>query len=125
MAVLATTGPTGPHLVPIVFAVIDDRIVSIVDHKPKRTNDLRRLRNITADSRVSLLVQDFHVDWSRLWWVRADGEASIHEHGAEWERSVAALAERHEQYRDTRPSGRIIVVDVQRWVGWEATQTVP
>jgi len=30
---------------------------------------------------VTLLVDHYHADWERLWWVRADGVASIVESG--------------------------------------------
>ncbi|NNF62811.1 MAG: TIGR03668 family PPOX class F420-dependent oxidoreductase [Acidimicrobiia bacterium] len=119
VAVLATVGPEGPHVVPIVFAVKQDRIVSAVDHKPKRTADLRRLANIKHCPQVSLLVQAYDDDWSKLWWVRADGDAVVVERGDDWETATAALQARYEQYRDRRPEGPAIVVSVTGWTGWE------
>ena len=50
-----------------------------VDAKPKRSRRLRRLANIEADPRVSLLIDEYEDDWRRLWWVRIDGRAAIHE----------------------------------------------
>jgi hypothetical protein len=44
VARLGTVGVDGAvRLVPICFAVVDDWLVSAVDHKPKRTGQLRRL----------------------------------------------------------------------------------
>ena len=37
-----------PHLVPVTFAVLGDRIVFVVDDKAKTTTRLRRLDNIRA-----------------------------------------------------------------------------
>ena len=65
--------------VPVVFVLEPDRDVvwTAVDAKPKSTRSLRRLANIAANPRVSLLVDHYDEDWTRLWWVRADGQASI------------------------------------------------
>ena len=116
VARLATVGPEeGPHLVPVVFAVVGDTIVSAVDHKPKSTTRLRRLANIESDPRVSLLIDEYDEDWSRLWWVRADGRAAVHE---TWD--LAPLVAKYEQYADRVPTGPVIVVEVDRWSGWSA-----
>ena len=32
------------------------------------------------------------------------------------------LAERYEQYRQTRPTGTVIVIEVERWTGWAGGQ---
>ena len=58
---------------PVTFAVLGDIIVIAIDHKPKRSMNLKRLRNIADNPRVSLLVDRYDDDWSQLWWVRADG----------------------------------------------------
>ncbi|MCU1432612.1 MAG: class F420-dependent oxidoreductase, partial [Actinotalea sp.] len=43
-AYLATVGPdAAPHLVPVVFDLTGDQVVTAVDHKPKRSTALRRL----------------------------------------------------------------------------------
>ena len=53
---LATRRADGTtDLVPVTFAVDGDRIVTTVDHKPKTTMALRRLRNVTEDPHVTLL----------------------------------------------------------------------
>src|SRR5690606_28490375 len=78
VARLATAGADRqPHLVPITFVLVADRIFTAVDHKPKATTRLRRLRNIAENAAVSLLVDRYDDDWSRLWWVRADGVATV------------------------------------------------
>ncbi len=64
-AVLATTGTDQrPHLVPVTFAVVGDTVVVAVDHKPKRSTDLRRLRNIRQNASVAFLVDGWSSDWS-------------------------------------------------------------
>ncbi|MEE9609490.1 MAG: TIGR03668 family PPOX class F420-dependent oxidoreductase [Myxococcota bacterium] len=101
---LATTGPDGrPHLVPVVFAREGGRIWSPVDGKPKAGGVLARVRNVEHDPRVSLLLDHYEADWSRLWWLRIDGEASAvrpepGEQGREVAGAVAALRRKYPQY---------------------------
>ncbi|WP_066365548.1 TIGR03668 family PPOX class F420-dependent oxidoreductase [Herbidospora mongoliensis] len=112
MARLATCGP---HVVPVTFALEGDVIVTAVDHKPKTTRRLRRLDNIAADPRVSLLVDHYEENWEKLWWVRADGAARVVD---EWPSEV--LVAKYPQYREMPPDGPFIVIDVHLWRGWSA-----
>jgi PPOX class probable F420-dependent enzyme len=124
VARLATVDELGrPHLVPVTFDVDGDTVSFAIDHKPKRTTDLRRLRNIAADDRVCLLVDHYDDDWSQLWWVRADGRARIVEDGDDSvrERALARLAERYRQYRDRPPQGPVVLITVESWTGWSYT----
>jgi PPOX class probable F420-dependent enzyme len=123
VARLGTVGGDGaPHLVPVVFALVGDRLVTAVDGKPKRTRALRRLENIRRHGRVSVLADHYEEDWARLWWVRADGDALVHEArspvGAE---ALAALRQKYPQYAAQPPPGPVVVIEVDTWVGWSAT----
>ncbi|MFG2934635.1 TIGR03668 family PPOX class F420-dependent oxidoreductase [Streptomyces sp. NPDC048282] len=120
VARLATVDETGrPHLVPVVFARYGaDGIVTAVDHKPKTTPRLKRLRNITARPSVSLLVDVYDDEnWDRLWWVRADGDATLLSADAAL---VEPLREKYPQYRERPPNATVILVTVSRWTGWRA-----
>jgi PPOX class probable F420-dependent enzyme len=119
VARLATADRAGrPHLVPLVFAVSGDRIYSAVDAKAKRTTALRRLANVRENPAVTLLVDHYEEDWSRLWWVRADGRGRVLEPGdPEAQRAVVLLTRRYPQQRGT---GAVLAVDVERWSGWSA-----
>jgi PPOX class probable F420-dependent enzyme len=120
VARMATVGTDGmPHVVPICFATFGDVVYSAVDAKPKRSPDLRRLRNIAANPRVALLADHYDDEWMRLWWARADGTARIVERDDPLrERAAELLAERYEQYRESPPEDRAVVIDVERWSGW-------
>ena len=122
VARLATAGADGqPYLVPVTFAVDDDLIYITVDHKPKTTVKLKRLRNIRENPRVALLADHYDDDWDQLWWVRVDGWASIVDDSRAVTHPIDSLAERYEQYRATRPSGPVIVIQADNWSGWSST----
>jgi PPOX class probable F420-dependent enzyme len=124
VARLATAGDDRqPHLVPVTFAVDGDRVYIAVDHKPKTTANLRRLRNIRENPRVTLLADHYAEDWDTLWWVRADGCASIVDDDARRARPLDILAAKYEQYRQTRPAGPVIVIATDRWTGWTSLST--
>ncbi|MFF5016442.1 TIGR03668 family PPOX class F420-dependent oxidoreductase [Streptomyces sp. NPDC001165] len=132
VARLATVDAAGrPHQVPVVFARHTlggtDRLVTAVDHKPKTTARLKRLRNIAAHPAVCLLADAYDENWDHLWWVRADGEASVLPPDAPdpavreaHETAVRLLREKYPQYRDHPPHGPVIAVSVRSWTGWEA-----
>ena len=123
VARLATAGNDGqPHLVPVTFAVDGELVYTAVDHKPKTTANLRRLRNIRENPRVALLADYYSEDWDALWWVRVDGRARIIEDEGGMRHQLDVLAERYEQYRRTRPAGPVIVIEAERWTGWAGSQ---
>ncbi len=120
---LATVGPDGkPHVVPITFAVDGDTVYFAIDAKPKRTTDLKRLRNIAANPAVSVLVDHYEDDWKRLWWVRADGAARITAEGAQAERALDLLALKYPPYRHARPPGPVVAITIQTMTGWAANE---
>ena len=123
VARLATADAEGrPHLVPMVFVLAGETIYSAVDAKPKRTDRLRRLANAAVNPRVALLADHSDdADWTALWWVRADGVARVlAPEDDEAVRAVDRLVARYAQYREARPHGPVLAVDVERWSGWSA-----
>ncbi|MFC9789248.1 TIGR03668 family PPOX class F420-dependent oxidoreductase [Rhodococcus sp. NPDC127528] len=113
-----------PHLVPVVFAVVDDVAYSAVDDKPKSTRRLRRLDHVAATGRASLLVDSYDEDWTRLWWVRVDGAADVVDATSATGRAgVDALVDKYSQYTDMRPTGPVIVVRIEHWSSWSARDT--
>jgi PPOX class probable F420-dependent enzyme len=119
VARLATlTSDGAPHLVPCCFALDGDVVYSAVDGKPKSTLALRRLANLRADSRASLLVDFYGDDWSTLWWVRLDGSGRVIDAGEERDAALALLAAKYDQYRTCQPVGPVVAIDVATWRGW-------
>jgi PPOX class probable F420-dependent enzyme len=122
VARLASVRPGGaPHLVPIVFALVQDVVFSAVDHKPKGAGRLQRLTNLEAEPRCSLLVDSYDPDWARLWWVRADGRAEVIDDPGHRHPGLLALAERYEAYRGRPPTSTLVAVTVTTWTGWSAS----
>jgi PPOX class probable F420-dependent enzyme len=119
---LATLTVTGrPHLVPVVFALVGNNVWTAVDAKPKSTRSLRRLANIESNPRVSLLVDQYEDDWSALWWVRVDGDATVVSVDAEDGRlALSALAAKYPQYVVQAPAGPLIRIAVSSWTSWSA-----
>jgi PPOX class probable F420-dependent enzyme len=123
VARLATVDPAGhPHIVPVCFALEDDRVITVVDHKPKTTTVLRRVTNVRANPAVSVLVDQYDEDWEQLWWVRLDGQASlVPGDDPGFEDVIAPLHEKFRgQYGLHDLPGPALVVDVHHWVGWSA-----
>lgn len=116
VAVMATIKPDGgPHVVPIVFAVIGERIVTAVDGKPKSTSRLRRLANLDANPSVSLLVHHYEEDWSGLWWIRIDGRATVVAADPE---AIEALRRRYRQYETVDLVGPVISIEITAMRSW-------
>jgi PPOX class probable F420-dependent enzyme len=121
VARLATASCDGePHLVPVTFAVDGDLIYTTVDHKPKKSANLRRLRNIRENPKVALLFDYYSDDWDQLWWVRIDGWASVVEDERGLQDPLDVLTARYGQYQQRRPEGPVIVIQADRWKGWSA-----
>lgn len=122
---LATVTPGGvPHLVPVVFAVGTeveaDTVYTAVDAKPKTTQRLRRLANIDANPAVSLLVDHYDDDWTRLWWVRVDGTAAVAYDGEVLQTGYRLLCAKYPQYQSVPLDGPVIRIAVNRWSDWHA-----
>ena len=135
-ATLATIALDGhARLVPCCFAIGFDGdalvIDTPIDDKPKAIDDpsrLARVRDIRRDPRVTLLVDRWDEDWSRLAWVRVEGTARLlipwsprdaSAHAA----AAAALRARYARYREHRLEVLpIIRVTVERMTGWDASE---
>lgn len=121
---LATADAAGrPLVVPVCFVFEGGAFYSAVDDKPKRTRDLRRLRNVAENPHVSLVVDEWDEDWSRLRWVIVEGTAAVLTHGAELARAIEALRAKYAQYRAMNlraEGGAAVRVQPQRILAWRA-----
>jgi PPOX class probable F420-dependent enzyme len=117
---MATADHDGrPHVVPCTFVVDQTGRIAIgIDNKPKESANLRRLRNLAENPRVSLIVDHYADDWDELWWARADGTARIERGGEEHRAHWGLLTGKYPHYADQDLRGPVIVVTVESWSGW-------
>ena len=119
---LATVDGAGrPLVVPVCYVLEAGRIYSAVDAKPKRTRELRRLRNIAENPRVSLVVDEYDEDWTRLRYVIVEGHADVLSEGDEFSRAIDGLVAKYPQYRALalpRDSGAVVRIVPDRVLAW-------
>jgi PPOX class probable F420-dependent enzyme len=131
-AILATIDPDGrPRLVPVCFIVEAvggerPRLLTPLDDKPKATGDKRalaRARDIAARPAVSLLVERWDEDWTRLAWLRLYGTATLLEPPDVPADAVARLRTKYPQYAThDLESSPLIAIDVERASSWGALE---
>lgn len=119
---LATATADGrPHVVPVCYAFDGTLLYTPIDEKPKRVgaSELRRIRNLRENPRVSLVVDDYDEDWSKLGFVIVQGRAEIVERGDERSAALALLREKYPQYRamalEERP---LLVIEPESVAAW-------
>ena len=121
---LATADATGqPHVIPVCYVFDGESVYSVLDAKPKTTplRQLRRVRNILANPRVSLVVDHYEEDWTSLQYVMVTGDAGLLESGEEWAGAIVMLREKYPQYQqmDLAQSPVIKIVPA-RFVPWSS-----
>ena len=121
---LATADTQGsPHVVPVCFAAGAESIYSVLDQKPKRASltRLRRVKNIQANPQVTLLVDHYEEDWSRLWYIMVVGRGELLLKGEERIEAVDILRAKYRQYQtmdiDENP---VIKITPSKVVSWGA-----
>ena len=119
---LATADGYGrPHVIPVCFACDGQRIYSVLDAKPKigSLRSLRRVRNILANPQVSLVVDHYEADWSKLWYLLVHGRAELLEPCDEQAAAIALLRAKYPQYREMElDDNPVIRITPERATGW-------
>ena len=124
---LATAGADGaPHVVPVCYALDDHALYFVADAKPKRgaARDLLRLRNLRANPRAAVVVDDWTEDWTRLAFVLVRGPAhEVAEPRAHAE-ALRLLRARYPQYAamplDDPSDHPVVGIEPARVVIWRA-----
>jgi len=112
-----------PRVLPVTFAVAEGAIWSAIDDKPKRTSEPARVRWLRRRPHAALLVDVYDDDWSRLAWLQLLGEITVVEIDAA-PAAVDALVARYGPYRQKRPPGPLLRLDVSRALHWRAHEQV-
>lgn len=119
---LATADGHGrPHVIPVCFACDGQRIYSALDAKPKSGSlrSLRRVRNILANPQVSLVLDHYEADWSKLWYLLVSGKAELLEPCHEQAAAIALLRAKYPQYREMDlDDSPVIKITPERATGW-------
>ena len=121
---LGTADRAGLPLVVAVCYAFDGRACfSAIDAKPKRVagRDLRRVRNIEQNPHVSLVVDCYDEDWSRLAWVIVEGRADLVTEGPVRALAVDLLRAKYAQYRSMgldREGATVIRIAPERALAW-------
>lgn len=122
---LATADKAGrPHVIPFCFACDGRSIYSALDAKPKSGNlrGLRRVRNILENPRVSVVIDHYEADWSRLWYLLVQGRAELLEPGAGQANALALLRAKYPQYHEMDlESNPVIKITPERATGWSGS----
>jgi len=125
VARLATSDLHGaPHVIPIVYAYVDEAVYFIVDDKPKRTHSLKRLRNIEQNPQVALLIDDYDEDWNSLAYLLIHGRADLVSDRLEFVRLLSALRARYPQYQSMAlafDSHALVRIAIEQAHFWRAT----
>ena len=121
---MATVTPHGtPHVVPFVFAMADRGARRVaywaVDGKPKRSTDLKRLRNLAENAAVQFVVDGYDEDWERLWWVRCSGDGRVVVDETERSAALDALIEKYPRYASSPPDGPVVAIDIETIDSWD------
>jgi PPOX class probable F420-dependent enzyme len=120
---MATVTPARrPHVVPFVFVLMERGSTHlaywVVDRKPKRSLELKRIRNIEQNPAVEFVVDGYDEDWERLWWVRCAGNARFVIDEVERREALRALAEKYPQYAIDPPDGPVVAIEIEAIVSW-------
>ena len=102
------------HLVPIVYVLEGDTLYSSTDAGPPA----KRLRNLESNPAVTVIVDVYDEDWSKVWWVRLSGVGRRIDEGPEYDLAYRMLWAKYSQYTDEPAGGPIMAVDIEKWSFW-------
>lgn len=111
VAHLATADAEGrPLVVPVCYVFDGEVLYTAVDAKPKRTRRLKRVKNLEANPRVSLVVDHYEEDWEALCYVLVQGRGELVTDASQLARAVKLLKDKYLQYRAMELDPRDTVV---------------
>ncbi len=120
-----------PYLTPVVFVIEQKSIFIPLDDKPKTTTikQLKRVKNITENPRVSFLVDHYEEDWKNLWFVMLIGHATLlyqkgkYQTNEELIRIRNMLLEKYTQYTKIGIGNLYIKISIDKTVYWKFRQS--
>jgi len=113
-------------VIPVCYALDDEAVYFVADEKRKRrpARELLRLRNLRANPRAALVVDDYDEDWTRLAYVLVRGPARVVEEAAAHAGALRLLRARYPQYGrmalDDPAAHPVVRIQPTRIVVWRA-----
>ena len=125
VARLATADAEGrPYVVPVCYVFDGPDFYIALDAKPKSVAAVRlkRVRNILANPYVSLLIDNYSDDWTRLTYMMVSGTARLEQRGSTTHgRAIALLRDKYPQYREMpieeQPVIAVTAISSHAWKG--------
>lgn len=121
---MATADESGrPLVVPVCFAYDGRFIFTPIDEKPKKvpSGELKRIRNILLNPRVSLVMDEYCEDWKKLYYLIVYGLAEVIRSGDEYQDSLGILCVKYPQYKKMKLEKAglpVIKIVPERIVSW-------
>ena len=112
-----------PHLVPVVFVFNGNHFFIPVDEKRKtaKPEKLKRIRNIQDNPNVTLLIDEYSEDWTKLAFVMIQGKASIatkEEGNIQVRQAYKKLMIKYLQYQKVGLGERCIIITPKKVASW-------
>ena len=124
VARMATVDKSGkPLVLPICYAYYGNYLYTPIDKKPKRVapKELKRIKNIEINPQVSVLIDRYYEDWTRIAYIIIHGTAVVIDRGKEYRESLTILGEKYRQYRQMKLSQLglpVIKIIPNRFISW-------
>jgi coenzyme F420-0:L-glutamate ligase / coenzyme F420-1:gamma-L-glutamate ligase len=98
-----------PHVVPVCPVLADGRLYF------GSSNDARKVQNIRANPRISVVADDYTEAWDGLRGVMVTGEATLHARGSRFRKARQLIYEKFAQYESQAALGvgDSVVVEVR------------
>ena len=112
-----------PHLVPVVFVFNGNHFFIPVDEKRKtaKPEKLKRIRNIQDNPNVTLLIDEYSEDWTKLAFVMIQGKASIatkEEGNIQVRQAYKKLMIKYLQYQKVGLGEKCIIITPKKVASW-------
>lgn len=124
LARMATVDKSGkPLVLPICYAYDGNYLYTPIDKKPKRVApmELKRIKNIVINPQVSVLIDRYYEDWTKIAYIIIHGTAVVIDRGKEYRESLTILEEKYRQYRRMKLSRLglpVIKIIANRFISW-------
>lgn len=120
-----------PYLTPVVFIAQENCIFIPLDDKPKTIDvkELRRVKNIKENPKVSFLVDHYNENWTNLWFVMMIGHAKLVQLNGKTERKMNEMTKipdmflkKYSQYTKIGIGKTYIKLMIEKTIYWKYNQ---